>query len=42
MSRSVPFFADDKTVAELFCMKRAEFGRLVATPETTGLLGGND
>ncbi|MDF0599908.1 hypothetical protein P1J78_04105 [Psychromarinibacter sp. C21-152] len=28
-TRPAPLFADDKTAAELFCMKRDEFRRLV-------------
>lgn len=29
LSRPAPIFADDKTAADLFCMKQAEFRRLV-------------
>lgn len=36
MSRPAPLFADDKTAAELFCMKRAEFRRLVADGHLPG------
>ncbi|MGC9370299.1 MAG: hypothetical protein ACP5DX_12230 [Paracoccaceae bacterium] len=34
--RPAPLFADDKTAADLFCMKRAEFRRLVEAGHLPG------
>ena len=36
MPRPAPLFADEKTAADLFCMKRAEFRHLVASGHLPG------